>query len=1186
MRKLAFCALLGLGLGGCQPLVQVEASQEDLTELFNPPTQPTVIANYDPLSGILPFPTNLIFSGTTDGTLNAPVDDPNDYANPAVAMNTLDGYSGIATAYTSFSGSLDESTVIAGDTVRVFQVNLEGFFLGASSVVRELTAPDALLGIAGEYTVQVIPQAQLDDNGVATGLTYDTIAVVPTLPLPAETSYVVVATTDILDVNGRQIQRDLIYSISQLKRTLLNEDGQSQFALPADSFSDDAAAALEPLRELNSSFEDVIEPYGIPSSSVAVSWAYTISSTTTMLEVIAAEMESTRLEAGPVVLNPTTLQIADTSLAGFGGTADIYVGALEVPFYLNPEDPVGGFWMGLQNAFPTKFYYGAAGRGPEMRSSEVVPLLITVPNANSGCTKPADGWPATMFIHTNTQNRSNVLALADAFSSPSAEGANDCVVGIGMALPVSGIPAGDPAAVFGPATMGLLPWFPTTGGLVKDRFQINPDVELDPAGATTFFNPASMLTVRDNIRQAVVDHLAAAKAVPQMRDTWSGTVLAAGVSAATFAIVPGGEVDEAGLPVSGPVRDLLNAQEAIIVLDETGAPVSGAGAVTLGTLEVAAATPATALVSSSIEIDTDLDEVADTTIVTSGQIYDAIRAAGVLAIASDVATATLGADPTASAAAVAGGLAATLDGLGALGVTDGYVNPDAGSGVDPYALPDVNDATFRAELAALPASTDAGTGLDYTTALGGYLSEKVAAVVASAQAASGGLAATVATFDAWNDAVDAFAALAPGLADLPEGVITALANTYGLASAEAAISPGMIQQVLDLHNVAVDLNAAADAIIASPDASPAILAAASAATLTAASAQATVASDLIDSIGIGLADGGTGSLAAFESALAGLGGDVADTLGVLLGEAGAVAGAVSDCAGLIITLDETGAADLTDATTAVGLTFATIGQGLGDGGEILGVGALVGAVAGAVAAETQLLQVVASAWKSSAPFIDADKLAITGHAMGAVVALLTASLTDEYKSVIASSPTGGMAYAFEKSGTFGPALVAGLADAVGATPGDPTWEQYFNVFQNVMDQADPLYYVDQMSDSTGVLIFEFEDDSFFPNSSAARPLTGSGPLIDMMGLERTKRSVDGNGGPVRAAVTVNTSSSTADFGTYLSPLLGCPENALACISSNEEIRSELHQQTRSMIVNGGTAVEMNALSATGAVVLE
>ena len=152
------------------------------------------------------------------------------------------------------------------------------------------------------------------------------------------------------------------------------------------------------------------------------------------------------------------------------------------------------------------------------------------------------------------------------------------------------------------------------------------------------------------------------------------------------------------------------------------------------------------------------------------------------------------------------------------------------------------------------------------------------------------------------------------------------------------------------------------------------------------------------------------------------------------GEAGGVAAAVSDCAALIVTLDDTGAAVLTDTNTAVGLTFAAIGQGLGDGGEVLGVGAYVGAVAAAVAAEAGLLQVLASAWKSSTPFIDPGKLAITGHAMGGVVALLTASLTDDYKSVIAASPTGGMAYAFEKSGTFGPALVAGLADAVGATP--------------------------------------------------------------------------------------------------------------------------------------------------------
>ena len=55
----------------------------------------------------------------------------------------------------------------------------------------------------------------------------------------------------------------------------------------------------------------------------------------------------------------------------------------------------------------------------------------------------------------------------------------------------------------------------------------------------------------------------------------------------------------------------------------------------------------------------------------------------------------------------------------------------------------------------------------------------------------------------------------------------------------------------------------------------------------------------------------------------------------------------------------------------------------------------------------------------------------------------------------------------------------------------------------------------------------FEDDSFFPNADASRPLTGSSYLIDYMGLERARQSIGGNG--VRAAVKVNTADSAADF---------------------------------------------------------
>ena len=84
-----------------------------------------------------------------------------------------------------------------------------------------------------------------------------------------------VVTTDILDVNGQQIQRELIYNIFSSKRHSQGA-GESQLALPRASPT--TSQALEVLRELNSSFESVAESYGILSSSVVVSWAHTIAS--------------------------------------------------------------------------------------------------------------------------------------------------------------------------------------------------------------------------------------------------------------------------------------------------------------------------------------------------------------------------------------------------------------------------------------------------------------------------------------------------------------------------------------------------------------------------------------------------------------------------------------------------------------------------------------------------------------------------------------------------------------------------------------------------------------------------------------------------------------------------------------------------------------------------------------------
>ena len=69
-------------------------------------TRADFYATFDPAAGAIPFPNNLLFSGSTDGTLNIPVADPDNLADPRVAMNGLDGFSTVAPLTANFSGAL------------------------------------------------------------------------------------------------------------------------------------------------------------------------------------------------------------------------------------------------------------------------------------------------------------------------------------------------------------------------------------------------------------------------------------------------------------------------------------------------------------------------------------------------------------------------------------------------------------------------------------------------------------------------------------------------------------------------------------------------------------------------------------------------------------------------------------------------------------------------------------------------------------------------------------------------------------------------------------------------------------------------------------------------------------------------------------------------------------------------
>ncbi len=67
------------------------------------PVTAVITAKFDPSNSIVPFPTNLLLSGTTDLTLNIPVADPTNIGDPEVALNALDGFGTVAPWSTTFS---------------------------------------------------------------------------------------------------------------------------------------------------------------------------------------------------------------------------------------------------------------------------------------------------------------------------------------------------------------------------------------------------------------------------------------------------------------------------------------------------------------------------------------------------------------------------------------------------------------------------------------------------------------------------------------------------------------------------------------------------------------------------------------------------------------------------------------------------------------------------------------------------------------------------------------------------------------------------------------------------------------------------------------------------------------------------------------------------------------------------
>jgi hypothetical protein len=452
---------------------------------------------FDPLAGALPFPHNLLFTNTGDLTLNIPLDPTLDPSNPAVgltnALNALDGFSTTEKWTVSFkdrfgnTGSVDPSTVVPGVSVRVLQITTSQIVI-PTGIVRELIA-----GV--DFWAQVI----------APGI----IGIIPLKPLPEYSSFLAVLTNGIKDTTGNDATPDTFYHLAKAHDPWIDAGGNSTTPLLDNA----SAQSLEGLRQLTNGQEQIAGAVGINHEDIILSYTVQTQSITPSLKILRSIAQPSQVLAGPTGLNTT-------AIGGFG-LADISVGVITLPYFLgipsaqNPIAPLTDFWTAPPGGYispydqfgldPTSTHVTAFNPIPVLTGMQTVPLIMTVPNANSGFTKPAEGWPVMIYQHGITRNRTDMLAVADAMASVG-------FAVIAMDQPLHGVvpevePQLAPFYVKGPfspfkdfaneRTFDADYFNNTTGAQGQDMI---PD-----SSGTSSFNLANLRTARDNLRQATAD---------------------------------------------------------------------------------------------------------------------------------------------------------------------------------------------------------------------------------------------------------------------------------------------------------------------------------------------------------------------------------------------------------------------------------------------------------------------------------------------------------------------------------------------------------------------------------------------------------------------------------------------------------------------------------------------------------
>jgi len=162
IRFTAALLLAGLLLGGCTGSTSDNIGPTDTTSGNGaPPDPPAGVGSFKTLffaaSGVFPYPTDLYFNGSTDGTLNI----PSAALFPGrFTMNQLDGFSTTASSYFRFNQPVRNDAVMLNSNVRIFEMIMLRQSTGVYAPVATspLRGPNPILSPGIDYSVRLGPE--------------------------------------------------------------------------------------------------------------------------------------------------------------------------------------------------------------------------------------------------------------------------------------------------------------------------------------------------------------------------------------------------------------------------------------------------------------------------------------------------------------------------------------------------------------------------------------------------------------------------------------------------------------------------------------------------------------------------------------------------------------------------------------------------------------------------------------------------------------------------------------------------------------------------------------------------------------------------------------------------------------------------------------------------------------------